>query len=247
MGALRVVGATTAHEAQVLLQQRQVSHMVLPSWDTGLDESAKDVSGSTKSLFIEQLRGWILPTWARPIAYYIPPIPGFEKRSVAVFELGAEQSESALISQMATYFIEASMPGHASELRPYLRRFPHDPGPLISLAEIERLRDDPSAFSAAVAALGPLLSNGATRRLSLDRRIALAAVLLQGGREVQARIEAAQCYAEADEPALRQLTSKTLFRLLALGRTFGLSFETSDLQATAHRLLPPDFRQPPQS
>jgi hypothetical protein len=247
MGALRIAGATTPQEAQVLLQKRQVSHVVLPSWDLGLDDSAKEISGSTKSLFIEQLRGWILPTWTRPIAYYFPPIAGFEKHSVAVFERGDEQPESALICQMATYFVEAGLPGHASELRPYLRRFPHELGPAISLAEIERVRDDPVAFAAAIAALDPLLESGAAQRISFERRIALATVLAQGGREQLARDEVVQCYKNADEAALRSLTPKTLYRLLALGRTLALDFSEPRLKRLAHHLLPPDFRDPPRS
>ena len=242
MGALRIAGAPTAHEAEILLQRRQVTTIVLPAWDRGLDEAAREVSGSTKSLFIEQLRDWILPGWIRPVAYYLPPIPGFAEHPVVVLEVVDERAEQVEISDLATYFIESGLPGHANELRKFARRYSTDVGAVVTRAEIERMRENETEFAAALTDLDLLLKARADRDLEWDRRIALAAVLVQGGRPEAALAQAKRCFAEADEARLRALSAKTLFRLLALGRTFHLQMKDPKLEEFARALLPPEFR-----
>jgi hypothetical protein len=237
-----MAGAPTAGEAQVLLDRRQVTTIVLPAADLGLDAAAREVSGSTKSLFIEQLRAWILPAWIRPVAYYLPPIPGFTEHPVVVLDLTDEQSEAVLTSGMVTYFIESGLPGHANELHKFVRRFPTDLGALVSRMEIERMRGDEATFAAALNDLDVLIKARADRNLPWERRIALAAVLVQGGRTDAARVQATQCFAGADETLVRTLSAKTLFRLLALGHTFHLTMKDPKLEELARRLLPPEFR-----
>lgn len=242
LGALRIAGAPTAGEAQVLLARRQVALIVLPATDLGLDTAAREVSGTTKSLFIEQLRSWLLPGWIRPVAYYLPPIPGFTTPPPVVLEISDERSDPEQIGDLATFFIESGLPDHARELRKFARRHGTDIGALAARAELERLAQDGREFDAALAEIDLLLKGRADRNLDWNRRLALAAVLVQGNRPEAARQQATRCFAEADEPRLRELSPRSLFRLLALGRRFHLQFKDPHLDSLARALLPPEFR-----
>ena len=123
-----------------------------------------------------------------------------------------------------------------------MRRYSTDVGAVVSRAEIERLLGNDAEFAAALAGLDLLLQARADRNIDWDRRIALAAVLVQGGRPDAARQQAARCFAEADEARVRALTARTLFRFLALGRTFQLQPQDPKLAELARSLLPPEFR-----
>ena len=73
-------------------------------------------------------------------------------------------------------------------------------------------------------------------------RVALALVLAQGRQPELAKKQVRGCLAAADEMRLRQLSTVGLFRLLVLGKAFGMQIEDPALQAYAYGLLPPDMR-----
>lgn len=241
-GAVRISAALTQQEAFVLMQNRQVSYIVLPSWDLGLNQSARIAVEGNKSLFIEQLRNWIFPLWIRPVAYFSPSINGFESRSVLVLEVVEPQSEPMLISQLATYFIEANLPGIATELLKSVSRFPTNMSTLITRAEIEYATDDHAAFSQALTSVVTALERKADRALAWDRRVALAAVLAEGNRDDLARVQISRCFAEVDETRLRFLSPRSLFHFLMIGKNYGLTVADPHLRQLALQLLPPDSR-----
>ena len=243
LGAMRIAGALTQQEALALIQRREVTYLVLPSWDTSLDQAARESAGTPKSIFIEQLRDSILPGWIRPIAYFSPAISGFESRSLTVLEVVEVQTEATLLSQMATYFVEAGLPGHATELRKIVRRFPTDLSALIALVEIETMREDQPEYVRSLAAVISALEGGADRTLAWDRRIALAAILSQGNHADLARIQITRCFEQVNETRLRYLTPKSLFRFLALGHNFKQQIADPQLRDLASKLLPPESRQ----
>lgn len=243
VGAVRIAAAPRDREAFSLIERRSITHVVLPSWDLGLDESAREEASSEKTPFIGQLREWILPLWTRPIAYSVPKISGFESHSIAVLEVGEERSEAALLAEMTAYFIEAGMPGHASELRKFFRRFPTDLGVLVAQAETELLREDDAAFQSAFASVVSALAARRDRVLTWERRINLAAVLVRGGREDLARPQLERCLQQIDEAKVRALTTRSLFRLLVLCKKYRLEIGNEALRKIALELLPPDTRQ----
>ena len=138
VGALPIAGAPTQQEALTLIQRRQVTHLLLPSWDRSFDEAAQMSAANSadephaglppgvesKAVFIEQLRNWILPLWLKPIAYSAPKIEGFEGHAVTVLEVVEEQEPTTLLSEMTSYFVEAGMPGHAVQLRTFFTAIP---------------------------------------------------------------------------------------------------------------------------
>lgn len=240
-GALRIAAASTDQEALTLIQQRGVTHVVLPAGDLGLDEAARQATAA-KAIFIEQLRAWIVPRWLRPISYYAPGVAGFEAHTLAVFEVVPEQREPELLSYMATYFLESGLLGHATQLRPFLQRYPTDLGARISLAEIELARGDATAFGIAMETVLAGLASGADRALAWERRVALAAVLERHALPDLARGQLEQCCARADEAQLRALSARSLFRFLALLQLHGLDLPEPRLRDLAKGLLPPESR-----
>lgn len=242
LGALRIAGAPSPQEAFALMERRAVTHIVVPSWDRSFDVAARENVNTGKSTFLEQLREWIVPLWLRPVAYYLPRVSGFEAKSVVLFEIVEEQDEPTLISQLATYFIEAGMPGHASELRKFMRPYASNLSALVSLAEIELLREDQTGFAAALQTVETALAGGADRYLPWDRRIALATVLARGNRDDLARAQLALCVERVSEDGLRRLSTRSLFRFLALSRNYGLAIEDPSLRELSLRLVPPESR-----
>jgi hypothetical protein len=257
VGGLRIAGAPTQQEALTLLHHRRVTHLVLPSWDRSFDEAARESAANadtaphpdlpagveSKTIFIEQLRNWNLPLWLKPIAYSVPKIEGFRNDSVMVLEVVDEQRPATLLSQMATYFVEAGMPGHATQLRTFLHRHPTDLGSLISLAEIELLREDQAAFSSALDSVVAALSTGADRHLAWERRVALATVLARGKRDDLAREQTQLCFAQVEETKMRSLSPRSLYRFLALGRNYQSEITDRSLRELALQLLPPAGRE----
>jgi hypothetical protein len=200
---IRIVTATTADEAQALINQRGVTHLVLPSWDTDLDEFARWTLRNPNDAFIAALHHWALPPWLRPLPYRLPAVTGFENQSVAIFEVTEESNRAAALSRLAEYFIEMQQIDHAGSTSPGLQRYPTDLGALVALARVEKARGDATAFAKSFNAVTISLASGSDRALPWDRRVSLAAVLAIGGRNDLAREQAARCFKEITEARIR--------------------------------------------
>ena len=243
LGAMRIASATSTREAHVLLNQRGITHIVLPNWDFGLDQSTQESSSGTQATFVEQLRDWRIPLWLRPVAYFSSQVPGETNSAIAVLELVDEQNEPELLAAMATTFVESGMIPHAASLRPYLRRYPTDLGALIAIAEIENFLGDQKLFNQAMEDIDTALEGGADRFLAWDRRVILAAVLTRGNRVEASHAQTKKFAAQANETRLRMLSSQSLHRLVALCRLHKVLLPSAEIEATAWAWLPPDSRE----
>lgn len=247
--ATRMVSATSWDEAATLLQQRDVAYIVMPSWDTFLQQyvqlGLRAAPGSSlyEKSFVAELQRWNLPRWLRPVPYRLPNGSGFSDKSVAVFEIVPEQSAPTALGRLADYFIETGRRDSALSLRDELHRYPADTGALVALAEIEATAGDAAAFRRAVETLKSLVSAGADRRLPWDRRLALAVVLAQARETALAREQVRRCVEQADEKKLRSLSTASLVRLFALCKITGIAFADPVLRPIATKLLPPDLRE----
>lgn len=244
---VRILSALSAEEASELINARGVTHLVIPSWDSSLDEFAalglRAPIGSERfdQSFIGQLHRWEIPHWLRPIPYPLPPASGGE-RSVILFQVVEEQDPILAASRLAEYFLEMQQLDRAFDAAQSLRRFPGDVGALTAIAQVEAARGDAAAAGATVAKLLPLVSRTARRPIPFDRRVSLAVVLAQQKQSELAKDQVTRCLAEADETKLRFLTSVSLYRLELLGKLYGLHFSDPALQELAHSLLRPDLR-----
>jgi len=239
---VRIVTATTADEAQALISQRGITHLILPSWDSDLDEFARWSLSNPEDGFIMALHHWALPPWLRPVPYNLPVIAGFEGQSVVILEVTEESSRVAAIGRLAEYFIETNQPGLAASTVPALQRFPTDLGVLVALAQVEKIRGNAEGYTKAFSAILASLASGFDRTLAWDRRVSLAVVLAQGDRHDLAREQVRRCLEKLDATRLRSLTTGAQFRLLLLCKAFGLQFPDPSLQESAKKLLPPELR-----
>ncbi len=242
VAAARIASATTAEEAQELIRRRQVTHVIIPSWDTYLDSYARWGLGQVEGSFIDGLHHWGLPPWLRPVPYQFPDIPGFEKQSVTVLEVVDDQDDAVAMSRMAEYFVEMGRLDLAATMGQNLRRFPANPGALVARAQVASAQGDQAGFTQALDLLQSLLSRGADRSLPWDRRVSLAIVLARGKRVDQARDQVRRCVTDLTEPRVRSLSTGALYNLQVLSHAFGIPIADPKLNGLALDLLPDDLR-----
>lgn len=238
--AVRIASASSPAEALALLQERGITHLVLPTWDTALEDYARLGSGSFDRSFMAALKQWMPLPWLRPLPYRYPPIGGFEGQSVVIFEVVDEQEEPVMLSQQAEYFLEMGKPELAVARRPQLQRFPGDLGALSALAQVDAARGDSASFEQTLQTLTSLVANGADQSLAWQRRVSLAVVLAQGNRLDLAREQVRRCLAEIDLERARSVTTGFLFHLLVLGKKFGIEIADPRTRDAVRQLLPPE-------
>lgn len=236
--------ASSVHgEAQAILSERRVTHLVLPSWDKDLDEFARLALTDPKDSFVYQLTHWTVFDWIRPLPYRLPVISGLPEPTVAILELTEPADRAAAISRLTEYFVEMELVDVAGYGSQTLREYPADLGALIAIAQVEKARNDAVAFAKAVNAIVSNLASGSDRFLPWNRRVNLAVVLTLGGRKDLARPQIERCWKEIDAEKLRSLTTGELYRLLVLGKTSGLQIADPALNDLIRLLVPADLRQ----
>ena len=239
---IRIVTATTAKEALALIQDRGVTHIILPSWDTDLDEFARWTLRNPEDAFIMAIHHWALPPWLRPLPYKLPAIAGFEGQSVVILQVTDESNRAASLGRLAEYFIESQQLDLAASAGQALQRYPADLGALVALAQVEKARGEAEDFAKTFNVLLSSVAAGFDRTLAWDRRVSLAVVLAQGERNDLAREQVRRCLEKLDESRIRSLTTGSLFRLQVLSKAYGLEISDPTLRELARKLLPAELR-----
>jgi hypothetical protein len=240
---VRIVTATTVSEAQALINQRGITHIVLPSWDSDLDEFARWTLPNPEDAFVAALHHWALPSWLQPLPYKLPSGVGFDGQSVVILKVTDESSQAASLSRLAEYFVETQQNDQAVSVGQSLQRYPTDLAALVALAQVEKACDRPESFTKTYDSLLSSLGGGADRTLPWDRRVSLAIVLAQGGRTDLAREQVRRCLDKIDAARIRSLTTLSLYRLQVLATANGLQITDPTLRERALKLLPVELRQ----
>jgi hypothetical protein len=240
--AVRIISASTPEESRELIGQRNVTHIVFPSWDPYMDAYARLGEGQVEGTFLERLRQWNLPPWLRPVPYLLPMVSGFEGRSVAVLEVVDDQNDAVAASRLAEYFVDMGQLDLAAGAGIALRSFRGAPGAVLAQAEIAIERGDQEAFASTVEELLRRISGGADRSMPWDQKVRLCIVLVRAHQIDLARVRLKQCLDEINDAKVRLLGDKTLFRFELLQKSFGLEIADPRVRATALELLPPDLR-----
>jgi hypothetical protein len=241
----RIVNSTRPDETLALLNQRGITHIVVPSWDTDLDDFAKMGLKQPMDSFIyalHQTYGGIFP-WLRALPYNLPPIPGFKDPSVLVLEVTDETDPATLRSRLVEYLVEMHHVDQAAYASKALLRYPADLGALVALAQVAKAQGDDEAFDKVFSALVSNLSSGSDRSLAWDRRVSLAVVLALGGRSDLSVVQVRRCVAEIDDARIRLLTTGSLYHLLFLCKHFDVPISDPALRALAMKLLPSELRE----
>jgi len=238
---IRIIDATTADEAQALLNQRGVTHLVLPSWDTDLEEFVRWTKTNPNDAFFTAVRRWALPPWLQPLTYRLPGIAGFEGQSVMILKITDNTDRALAASRLAEYFLEVQDMVMAASVNEMLKSYPANLSALIGRAQVEKARGDAPAFDQVFAGIQQTLTNGLDRLLPWDRRVSLAVVLAQADRNDAAKSQLQRCLAESDEGRIKSLSPGALYRLLVLSKAFDLPVKPGQREL-ALTLLPAEAR-----
>jgi hypothetical protein len=238
--ALRIVISTSREEAHALIRRREVTHIVIPSWNPFFEDYTRSASVQIGELFFTGLHRWALPPWLRPIPYQLPKIAGFNEQSVMIFEVVDDQDEPVALSRLAEYFLEMGQVDRAKATAQALRRFPADFGSLVTRAQVEIILGDAPAFTALMDTIVKRISAKADRNLLWDRRVSLAVALARAKQVELCRAQMERCLAEIDEPRIRSLTSYSLFHFEYLRKGFGMEVADPRLRELIKDLSPGD-------
>jgi hypothetical protein len=246
VAAARLAGASSADEGQALAKRRQVTHIVIPSWDPFMDQYARLGSSKFEDSLVAMLHRWRPPRWLRPIAYELPNVRGFEKQSVAIFQSVEVQDNAIALSRLGEYFIEMDQVANAALVAQTLEQsFPDDLDALLTRAQVAIARRDGATFSRLLEPVRAALVRGQGDFLLWDRRASLAFVLMQAKDQNRARRELQRCLQEIDETRLRSLSTKSLYNFRIMLRRFELEIESPELRNLARVLLPAEMREQP--
>ncbi len=241
--SMRIAAASSPDEAQAVARARNLSYIVLPSWDNFLDEYARLGAIQMDHTLMTSLHRWLPPRWLRPVPYHLPEVTGFEGQSAAIFELVEVQDNATALSHLAEYFAEMGQVDQARAVAYTLENsFPGDLGAAIARALAAQVAGDGPAFGRALDDVTAGLGRGEDQTLPWERRVSLAIALVEGRRFDQAREQARLCLNEVNEPRLRSLTTVALHRLLVMSRGFGLEIGDPRLRTLARQLLPAEMR-----
>jgi hypothetical protein len=242
--AVRIAAATSPDEAQALSNSRNLTHIVIPSWDSTLGDFARIGAKQSDQALISLLNAWRPPRWLRPVPYPIPQVGGFEGSNVFIFQVVEVQDNQTALARLAEYFLEMGELQPAAAVASALEGgYPSDLAALAARAHVDLAQRDSSAVAATLAAIDAALPNGAEEFLPWERRVSLALALAQARRTDQAREMIVACLGAASVEELRFLTTGTLYRLLVFASATGIEFPDPELRSAALALLPLEMRE----
>jgi hypothetical protein len=224
VAASRILSAPEATEAEAVLQSREITHVILTSWDKVLPLLVREPKEPGRTTLYARLQRWVLPPYLRPLPYHLPRTPGYEAEKVAVFKVTGAQDEALLLSRLAEYFVEVERPEPATTAAAVLARtFPDDPNARMACALVDAATGNSEGFQRALTRLAADPTAG-DDTLPWDRRVQRAIVFALGGRHDLARTALTSCLSDASADQLAELTPLQAYRLLALMRRYECAF-----------------------
>lgn len=243
--AVRIAAATTTDEAEALARQRNLTHIVIPSWDPFMDTYARLGTTQVQSSLISLLHAWLPPRWLVPVPYRLPPIPGYERERVNVFEVSDVQEQELALSRLAEYFLDMGDLELATRLCGVLsEKFPEDLSCQIALAR-RQLRAERHRFNASLDTIVARVAEGEAENLPWDRRVSLVFVLAAGNRQAEAQEQVAACADLATEQDIRRLSTSALFHFKKLCDQFAVTLPDPSLERLVAERLPAPSTQAP--
>jgi hypothetical protein len=239
--AIRIMGARNAEEAKEMVNRRDITHIVLLSWDTFFEDFARGSGGQIEGTLIDKLKFTTLPRWLRPLAYPLPSIPGFEDQSVTVLEVVDEQDEATTQGNIALYFAEMGDLDRARSAAEGLTRFSTDFGAWVARAQVAAAVHDDAELAKDLKVLQARLALRVQPLISWSRRVDLAVVLARAKVTVLAKKQLTLCINAIDYDRIRSLSPGSVYRLLVLCRGLGVTMPPAE-HDLALSLVPPSLR-----
>ncbi|WED64931.1 hypothetical protein PXH66_21500 [Synoicihabitans lomoniglobus] len=244
VAGVRIASATSPDESFALATQRELSHIIMPSWDDFLDEYARLGAVQVEHTMVAMLHNWLPPRWLRPVHVALPNVEPFDALSAVVFEVVETQDNATALSRLGVYFAETKQTRFASAIAQTLTdSFPSDLGGLVAQAQIAAALSNRPRFEAAIRAIIPYVEEERDGDLLWDRRVNLANVLMLGQQEDYAREQVQYCMDEVDDYWLKSVSVPTLFRFIILCRSLDEPFPEPELETAAINRLPAAWRE----
>lgn len=236
IAASRILSAPDSNEAEAVMLSREITHLILPSWDKVLPLFVRAPEEKRNETLYEQLKRWIHPPILRPVPYKLPQTPGLEDEVIAIFKVTNAQDEALSLSRLTEYFLEMEFdkPANAA-VKVLADSFPSDPNAAIARAFAYRDTNDRSAFRKEVAKLANNIEQGLVPR-EWDRRVLRGVILAMGGKHKLARFEISACAASLTDENLFELTSLQVFQLTKIMKLYQLEFPDDRLEKLATSL-----------
>jgi hypothetical protein len=224
VAASRVLSAPESSEAEAVLQSREVTHVILTSWDPVLPLLVKQPDTDGKDTLYARLQRWVLPRTLRPVPYQLPAVPGYADQKLAVFKVTPPQDEALALSRLAEYFVEMERREPAELAAKVLAQsFSDDPNAGLARALVHAQTGNRAGLERE---LTRLVADAEAYRVPFtwDRRVQRAIILALSGRKELARKETEACLATATAEDVQELTPLQAYRLGALAKNMDLRF-----------------------
>lgn len=229
LAARRILSAPESTEAEAVLQGRELTHVILPSWDKVLPLFVQAPAEKGRDTLFDRLQRWVYPAYLRPIPYRLPSTPVYAEQTLAVFKVTPPQDEPLSLARLAEYFVEMERSEPAAMVAEVLARvYPDDPNAAIGRAIVYSAANRRADFQRELARL-VADTNAGRAPFGWDRRVQRAIVLALGRERELVRTEVAACLDTATEADLLELTPLQAYRLATLARLHGLGFPDPQL------------------
>jgi len=243
IAAVRIASASSPDESLALATQRELSHVVIPSWDDFLFEYARLGAAQPEHSLMAMLDNWLAPRWMRPVQYTLPDAAIFADYTTIIFAVTETQDNATALSRLGEYFAETNQPQFAAAIAVTLQEsFPSDLSGLVAQSQIAVTQSNLPVFHEALAAIIPYVAEQRDGDLEFDRRVSLANVLMLGRQAEYAREQVGYCMDEVDAFLLKTVSAPNLYRFLLLAKSFNEPFPQPELETLARQLLPEQLR-----
>lgn len=243
IAAVRIASASSPDESLALATQRELSHIVIPSWDPFLYEYAQLGAAQPEHSMMAMLDQWLAPRWMRPIEHNLPEADVFDDFSSVIFQVTETQDNASALSRLGEYFAETGRAQFAAAIAVTLQEsFPSDLSGLVAQAQIAVTQGNLPVFNEALEAIIPYVEEERDGDLEFDRRVSLANVLMLGREAEYAREQVGYCMDEMDDYLLTTVTAPNLYRFMLLAHSFNEPFPEPELETLARQLLPAQMR-----
>lgn len=243
IAAVRIASASSPDESLALATQREISHIVIPSWDPFLYEYAQLGAAQPEHSMMAMLDQWLAPRWMRPVQHQMPEADVFEDYSSVIFQVTETQDNASALSRLGEYFAETGRRQFAAAIAVTLQEsFPSDLSGLVAQAQIAVTQGNLAVFNEALTAIIPYVEEERDGDLEFDRRVSLANALMLGREAEYAREQVGYSMDEMDDYLLTTVTAPNLYRFMLLASSFDEPFPEPELEALARQLLPAEMR-----
>lgn len=232
VAASRILSAPESSEAEAVIQSRELTHVILVSWDRALPFLVQTPKNAEQDTLHSRLQRWILPPYLRAMPYRLPSIASFADQKLVVFKVTAPQDEALALARLAEYFQEMDRSEPAAlAARVLAESYAEDPNAAIARAIVAAAAKNPTALEAEVSRLATEASSDSAS-LPWDRRVQRAIVLALAHRTTLAQREIASCIGDAQRDDLFELTPLQAYRLKVLMKRFAVTFQDPALETT---------------